>query len=185
MTKKENILEAGVQLLANNGIHATPMSAIAKSAQTGMGTIYNYFANKEILINAIYVDIKQKETDIFDPVDLKKTVQSQLEAYYLAVIKFYIANPSYYQFMEQLQGSPIITIESKEFGYQTIEPVIEILGLGQQQGVIKDIEQDELLQFLGGTILSFVKWYFTDTKPTKKKQSLDNQLKMVWDAIKK
>lgn len=183
MTKKENILEAGVTLLANNGIHATPMSAIAKSAKTGMGTIYNYFANKEILINAIYVDIKQKEAAIFAPTDLEQPVKTQFEIYYMAVIKFYIANPAYYQFMEQLQGSPMITMDSKNIGYQTIEPVIKTLQAGQQQRIIKAIELEELLQFLGGAILSFVKWYLSSTS-SKKQASLKNQLKMVWDAIK-
>jgi AcrR family transcriptional regulator len=183
MTKRENIVEAGLTLLANNGIHATPMSAIAKSAKTGMGTIYNYFANKEILINAIYVDIKQKEAAIFPQIDVKQPVKTQFESYYIAVVKFYISNPAYYKFMEQLQGSPIITMDSKKIGYQTIEPVIQTLQTGQEQRIIKTIELEELLQFLGGTILSFVKWYLTSTS-TKKQASLKNQLKMVWDAIK-
>jgi len=35
------------------------MSAIAKAANTGMGTIYNYFTTKEELINSIYLYIKR------------------------------------------------------------------------------------------------------------------------------
>ncbi|WMX15333.1 TetR/AcrR family transcriptional regulator [Aureispira sp. CCB-E] len=183
MTKKDNILNAGVQLLANNGIHATPMSAIAKSAKTGMGTIYNYFDNKEILINAIYVDIKEKEAAILAPVDVNAPIKTQFEAYYIAVVQFYIKNPAYYKFMEQLQGSPIITSESKNIGYQTIEPVVKTLQTGQQERIIKSIELEELLQFLGGSIFSFVKWYHTTTS-SQKNTSLKNQLQMVWDAIK-
>jgi AcrR family transcriptional regulator len=40
---------AAMKLLVDRGIQATPMSAIAKAAGTGMGTIYNYFATKEDL----------------------------------------------------------------------------------------------------------------------------------------
>ena len=56
MTKKENILSAALSLLTQKGVHNTPMSAIAKSAGTGMGTIYNYFPNKELLINEISLE---------------------------------------------------------------------------------------------------------------------------------
>ena len=45
-------------LLIENGVQGTPMSAIAKEANTGMGTIYNYFPTKEDLINSTYIYIK-------------------------------------------------------------------------------------------------------------------------------
>jgi AcrR family transcriptional regulator len=44
--KKEQIIKAAMKLLTERGVQATPMSAIAKAANTGMGTIYNYFATK-------------------------------------------------------------------------------------------------------------------------------------------
>jgi len=48
-------------LLIEHGVQGTPMSLVAKEANTGMGTIYNYFPAKEDLINAIYIYIKQDE----------------------------------------------------------------------------------------------------------------------------
>jgi TetR/AcrR family transcriptional regulator, repressor of fatR-cypB operon len=55
--KKLQIIHAAMKLLIANGVQATPMSAIAREANTGMGTIYNYYATKEELINAIYIFI--------------------------------------------------------------------------------------------------------------------------------
>ena len=65
VNKKEAITTAALRLLVSKGIRATPMSAIAKEAGTGMGTIYNYFPNKEMLVNALYVEVKQAEKIIF------------------------------------------------------------------------------------------------------------------------
>lgn len=182
MNKRDNIIEAALKLLVVNGIHATPMSAIAKAANTGMGTIYNYFANKELLINAIYIDIKKKEEAILSMPASNKTIKTQFEHYYLSIVTFYFKHPNYSQFMEQLSSSPIISEESKKEGYKSIEAVMQILKDGRKEGIIKDIDMEELLQFLGGTIFAHLRWL---NRKGAKKVSINNQLHLVWDAIKK
>ena len=65
MNKKESIILSALQLLTEKGVHNTPMSAIAKSSGTGMGTIYNYFPNKDALFNDIYSRIKNEAIEVF------------------------------------------------------------------------------------------------------------------------
>lgn len=181
--KKQQIKKAALRLLVEKGVHAAPMSAIATAAKTGMGTIYNHFENKEALINAIYVDIKQQEATILETLFHDEPVKSQFELYYKTAIDFFVRNPLYFQFMEQLQASPMITEETRAFGYKAIEPIIRLLKQGQTEGIIKDIAVNELLQFLGGTILSHLRWHFNqETKASA--QAIDNQLRLTWDAIK-
>ena len=174
-----------MKLLVANGVHATPMSAIAKAANTGMGTIYNYFSNKEILINAIYVHIKQQQEAKLVISASKKTIKSKFEQYYTLVLVSYLDHPDYFRFMDQLQGSPIITKESRDEGYRTINPILEVLKQGQKEKIIKNIELDELLQFLGGSILSYLRWIIDEKDGKMKKASFKNQLSLTWDAIKK
>lgn len=52
------------------------MSTIAKTAGTGMGTIYNCFPNKEILINEIYLSIKEKEKLVFIGFESEKPIKT-------------------------------------------------------------------------------------------------------------
>ncbi len=182
MSKKEAILEAALRLLTKNGVHATPMSAIAKEAGTGMGTIYNHFPNKNVLINALYVSIKNQEKTIFVAFNDQESLRTQFEEYYAKVIQFFIEHPEYFKFMEQLQASPIITIESKAKGFEAISIVLELIESGKKRRVIKNIETEELMQFIGGTILSYLRLYFQEDR--KGKLSLTNQLKMVWDGLK-
>lgn len=182
MNKKEAILSAAITLLTEKGVHNTPMSAIAKAAGTGMGTIYNYFPNKDILINTIYISIKHQEKELFSEFDATKSIKTQFETYYTAMIDFFIANPTYFKFMEQLQASPIITKESRNEGGKSITEVNKLLVKGQQDGIIKSINIDELLMFIGGSILSYLRWYFSQNHT--KKATLNNQLHMLWDAIK-
>ncbi|MBQ4912859.1 TetR/AcrR family transcriptional regulator [Maribacter sp. MMG018] len=181
MNKKESILLSALQLLVNNGVHNTPMSAIAKEAGTGMGTIYNYFKNKDELINELYLYIKEKEKTVFVPFDENEPVKTQFEQYYTNFLDFFIQNPTYYGLIVQLQASPIITKKSKEEGNKSAQPFIELLLHGQKNRIIKNIPADELIIFIGGAVLSYLRWYFDQNE---KRISISNQLQLVWDAIK-
>lgn len=158
------------------------MSAIAEAAGTGMGTIYNYFPNKEKLINEIFVGIKQEEKAVFPSFDSGKPIRTQFQHYLSAVIHFFIQHPLYFKFVEQLQASPIITEESKMEGMKSIAVVLELIDKGQEELIIKKINRIELLTFIGGAMLSYLRWHFDAT--SRNDSSLDNLNKMVWDAIK-
>lgn len=182
MSKREAILSSALQLLTEKGVHNTPMSAIAKAAGTGMGTIYNYFPNKEVLINEIYVSIKEKEKSAYLDFKADKPIRTQFEDYFTSIIDFFIDNPTYFEFMEQLQASPIITRESREEAAKSVDTVRQLLIKGKEERIIKDIETDELFLFIGGAVLSYLRYYFNQRET--KKVSLKNQKQMVWDAIK-
>lgn len=182
MNKKDKIVTAALELLTEKGVHNTPMSAIAKAAGTGMGTIYNYFPNKNLLINEIYVRIKKHEKSVFVDYKSEKPIKTQFENYFASIIEFFIKNPSFFKFMEQLQASPIITKDSKDEGKKTVEPVYLLLKRGQQERIIKNINIEEIMMFIGGAILSYLRWYFNQSK--REETALKNQVEMVWDAIK-
>lgn len=115
MDKKIQIIQAAMKLLAENGVQATPLSAIAKAANTGMGTIYNYFPTKEALINAIYLHIKGSEFNLLATAeDESKALKVRLFHFYSAFVEFYLKYPNSFAFMDQFHSSPIITEVTKE-----------------------------------------------------------------------
>ena len=77
--KREQIILAAMTLLIENGVQGTPMSAIAKEANTGMGTIYNYFPTKEDLINSTYIYIKQDELKSVAVPHVNEPIKKQFE----------------------------------------------------------------------------------------------------------
>jgi AcrR family transcriptional regulator len=52
--RRERILAAALTLFASRGYHATPVPDIAMDAGIATGTIYRYFATKELLLNAVF-----------------------------------------------------------------------------------------------------------------------------------
>lgn len=183
MDKREQIIQAALKLLIQNGVQGTPMSAIAKEANTGMGTIYNYFPTKEDLINAIYIYIKQDELKSVVGPYIQEPIKKQFEHFYKAMITYMIANPTHFWFMEQFNSSPIIKEETRAEGIKVFAGHTAVITQGQAQGIIKPIELEELLQFLHGGIKGFIRWILLSGRPLTA-ELLDNQLRISWDAIK-
>lgn len=48
--KREGLLRAALELVAEHGFHGAPIQRIPNHAGVGMGTVYRYFRNKNALI---------------------------------------------------------------------------------------------------------------------------------------
>lgn len=104
-TKK--ILDAALQLFANEGYHATSVSKIAKQAGVSKGLMYNYYHSKEDLLKAIiHQAIKQGEEAISELMQAK-TAQEKLE---------FIINYSFSWFTEHEQYAKMIMSLSIQIG---------------------------------------------------------------------
>ncbi len=181
--KKEKIIHGAMKLLIENGMQATPMSAIAKEAGTGMGTIYNYFATKEELVNSIFIFIKQDQIkNIMIPLT-DKDIKKQFNHYYRGIIQYLINHPSYFHYLDQFHSSPVLSIAVRDQGLKIITPIVDLIMEGQKQGLIKSIGIRELLEFLDGGLMGFVRWLLVDKKSLST-LLLDNQVLIAWDAIK-
>lgn len=56
LDKRDRILRATIELIAENGFNGSPTAQIAKMASVAEGTIYRYFENKDVLIQEAYKD---------------------------------------------------------------------------------------------------------------------------------
>ena len=183
MDKREKIIHSAMKLFIDHGVQGTPMSAIAKAADTGMGTIYNYFATKEELINAIYLYIKVDEAKGIGGSFKDEPVKRRFDHYFRTLVVYFATHPVKFAFMDQFHNSPILTPETRTEGYKTIEPLLETIRMGQEQGVLKQIDVWELLYFVNGGLMGFIRWILRDNiKLTQ--DLLENQLKIAWDAAK-
>jgi AcrR family transcriptional regulator len=61
--RREAILQAMLELVAERGFHDAPMSLVAKRASTSAGIIYHYFPSKDELIRALYLHVKGKMSE--------------------------------------------------------------------------------------------------------------------------
>ncbi len=184
MDKKERILKAARRLFVERGLQATPMSSVAKTAGTGMGTIYNYFESKEELVNAIYLHIKAEEHEfIFHDFDPQAPIRTQFEHIYGRLIKYFFVHPYSFRFLDQFAPSPVIREEVREQGYAYFEQMMAMYRRGQEMRIIKAAPTDQLNGFVYGGISTFLRPNVEAARPLNEAM-LQQQLQIAWDAVK-
>lgn len=90
MTEKQNkILQAALELFAEEGFKATSTSKIAKKAGVSEGLIFRHFGNKEGLLTAIFKEAEQKLhivfADIIFETNPKKLIEKTISISSIAI----------------------------------------------------------------------------------------------------
>lgn len=105
--KRETILQAALDLIAERGFHGAPMSAVAQRANVSAGIIYHYFTSKDDLIHALYREVEAKMSRALlagQPQSLP--VAQAFQRIWLNAYQFYRSYPQEARFLEQYKHSP-------------------------------------------------------------------------------
>lgn len=147
-----------MELIAENGLHATPMSQISKRSKVSAGTIYHYFSNKDELINNLYLDLKKEMFDAaFRGYNLQTSYQARFLLIWRNTFNFLISRPMHLSFIEQCAISPLISPEVKEITNRYLATSLGFITEGIESGHLKKIDDRLILSLMYGSILSTVK----------------------------
>lgn len=183
-TKRSDILNATLKLLVQHDLDHTSMDMIAKEAQVGMGTIYNYFASKEELVNALYSELKLKVGKaVMEGHSSDTPLREQFFLIWRNICYFYLEHPETYLFLERYAYSPIITGESKSLGDQFWEEPMKIIEQARQHQILKDLPLNMLIVIAASPIYTVVREHILGNFRLTKQQ-IETSITACWDAIK-
>ncbi|PLX89013.1 MAG: TetR family transcriptional regulator [Desulfuromonas sp.] len=182
--KREAIMQAAMELIAEQGFHGTPTSQIADRAGTGVGTIYRYFKDKDELIEAIH----KKNHAIFvstftEHYDANLPIRENYLRIFTALTKLFVAKPYEIRFMEQFYNSPYGVAKKRAEETECEKPLFTFFAQGQQQQVIKNLSLEILLSLSLGSILFLVRDHHNGFL-TLGDESIAAVVQANWDAIK-
>lgn len=107
LEKRDEIVRAALELIAEHGFHGAPMAMIADKAGVGAGTIYRYFENKDVLIAELYRDLEERIFPaIQDGYPQQKTIRERFLHLGTALLRYFIENPLDFRYLEQFHNSP-------------------------------------------------------------------------------
>ncbi len=183
--KKSVVFEATLKLIAEQGFQGAPMSQIAQEANIGVGSIYRYFANKDDLVNALYLDVKTRLSGyILQGYRPEASVEECFRHIFGRVVRYCVKNPAELSFAEQYENSPAITQSTREEGSRISAPVNTLFKQAVAQGLVKNLPLEMLGALIYGAVISLAKLYLSgNVKITE--TSLNAGLDAVWDMIKR
>jgi len=105
--KRDEIVRAALELIAEHGFHGAPIATIADRARVGAGTIYRYFENKDQLIAELYRELEGKiYAKILKGYSPDQPVRQRFLHLGTALLWYFIENPLDFRYLEQFHNSP-------------------------------------------------------------------------------
>ena len=138
--KRRALVQATIELVNNNGFHATPMSKIAKMANVSPATIYLFFENKQDLVNKTYIEVKESYTDYaFATYNGDMEIESGFELIWKRIADFKLKECENAMFLAQCDNTPMIDENSRQKGIKHLQPLLDLWDHGKKEGIIKPI----------------------------------------------
>ena len=189
-SKRNDVIQAALGIIAEKGFHNAPTSLIAERANVGMGTIYRYFKSKDVLIHAIYSErletIKEFLLADYDPTRSLKQRYIQLCSKFLE----YLSNsPVDLAFFEQYRNSPYSLMQQEENiqGFMQGEnpehyPLLKLFSEGQDLKVIKNLKLSLLVELTTNNIFALARHLQSEEQELTEIE-INLYYEACWDAV--
>ena len=173
-----------MELISEHGFHATPMSMIAKQAGVAAGTIYNYFPSKEVLINQLYAEIRQKVDLALQQGEEKgKNLRERFFSFYHQLFQCYTGNPEEFMFLEQYTNSPFISQFGEGESRQFPQAVVDFLKDGMEVGILRSMEIGLMTAIVHGQVVATAKLQLSGSLEITEER-LAKATQSCWDSVK-
>jgi len=186
--KRQDILIAALELITEHGFHGAPVSAIAERASVGAGTIYRYFANKDILINELFQELHNKIcTRLLEGYEVGTPFRERFLYLSTKLLQYFITNPQEFRYLEQYHNSPygVAYRRDKFFGNGGERAPFRLLfeeGVSQQ--VMKDLPLVVLFALAFGPLLAVARDHILGFVVLED-PLLVQTMEACWDSIKR
>ncbi|MDT8900189.1 TetR/AcrR family transcriptional regulator [Anaeroselena agilis] len=141
-SKRQQILEAAYAVFSRKGYHRATVDEIIALADTGKGTVYNYFNNKEQLFYTLIRERSQPfETALEQVADADQPVLDKLQAMVRLFLRFYLDNAALWRVMMHeirgfgSDGLSYVKAETRDKYREGFSRTIGMLGRVLQEGI--------------------------------------------------
>lgn len=157
MGKREDILNATLDLISEEGLQAVSFAKILKRANVGSGTVYNYFKNKEEIVSAIFIQVSEHlNTAALQGYDPAQSVHDCFCRILTNMANFAKDNPKDLWFLENFSHSPAIPEEIRSRDNDSFDECIRLIRRGQEQGIIRAVNPLLLVQMTAQMVIAAV-----------------------------
>lgn len=185
--KRDLIIQAALELVAEQGFHGAPMAMIADKAGVGAGTIYRYFENKDDLIRGIYGIVEHRVVmAITEGYPEKGPVRERFMHIGTVLVKYLIDSPLDLRFVEQFHNSPYGVDHRREkiFGKRDKDLICELFEEAIQQQIFKDLELSILFALFFGPLVDVCRDHILGFVNLNDRV-IEQTVGACWDAVRR
>ena len=127
--KRRKLLDAALKTFAKLGYHGTSVPDVANAAKVATGSVYNYFTDKNDLVNQVYRDAKQQlKSALLDGLAAPNLAEPNAGEQWFAEVwrrlsVFAIAEPDAFRFLEMQDHVEYLDAESRALELSVLGPL--------------------------------------------------------------
>ncbi len=183
MSKRDDILAATLDLITEEGLQSITFSKLFQRANVGSGTVYNYFANKEELVGALYLrTINHFSDSMLKEYDRTESIYSCFQRLLKNMATFAQVYQKEQWFLENYSHSPFISEEIRNREIPAMKECMLLIERGMEQGMIRSVNPLMCVQMISGMLLSAVQGALLGKYPMDEK-AFDQVIEICWRAV--
>lgn len=127
--RRQRLLDAALTLFAHRGYHGTSVPDVAKAAKVATGSVYNYFTDKNDLVNQVYREAKRHlKSTLLDGLAEPNLEEPDAGERWFAELwrrlsAFAIAEPDAFRFLEMQDHVEYLDDESRALELSVLGPL--------------------------------------------------------------
>jgi len=178
-TRRLEILKAAERIFARNGFHNSTVAEIAKESEFAIGTLYQFFSNKEELYYTMMIEkFDLLHTTLEGKIGTSKSFSAKLNCLVDVILSFIENNVDFFKIFTWELNVLIASLEhnlkeqlfAKHFAY--IEIISNVVKEGMHEGTLMESNPDDLSAALIGmmNVFSF-NWILNKQQESLKEKS--------------
>ncbi|MCL1631474.1 TetR/AcrR family transcriptional regulator [Sporolactobacillus sp. CPB3-1] len=176
----ERLFTETLRLISEQGFYGTPMSQIAKCTGISIGSIYNQFENKEVLLNELYKKIKiDFANHVFEHLHAHDPIEKQLKDMLTQIFYYYLEHRQALNFIEQYENSPLIRPQTQQDLQPHVQRIVQTFKQGMQEHKIKELPAESLIALCFGAVSSLAKLYVRKAAQQIRPEEIDTLIDAV------
>ena len=178
--KRSMILDAAITVFAERGVWSTPTSAISRVAGVAEGTLFNYFATKDVLVNELYRALKLELADVLlSGFPREADTRDKFFHVWSRYVRWGVGNPAKLKVMTQLGVSEQISAESRALGYAPLALLEQEGKAAIEQGIFGAYP----LPFIAATLNTLAEMTMGFVTPSDDIDYLEAGFEVFWQGV--
>jgi AcrR family transcriptional regulator len=119
--KRKAILDAALRVIADRGVAHAPTSAISRAAGVAEGSLFTYFANKDELLNELYLELRRDFDTALDGYPVQADTKTRLRYVWDTFLNLAISQPARLTVLRQIRSTGKLLKANEQPGTMVIE----------------------------------------------------------------
>lgn len=182
--KRRQILDAALALCAEDGLQGAATARIARAAGVANGTLFHHFPSKELLIQQLYQDVKQRLGAAISEADPALPLKEQARHYWCQAMGWMQDNPNELKFVLGFFHSLLL---ARSLRSQILRDTLRFLPLllaqGQVSGELMSAPEALMLEVCQSQFLACASLFVDEPKLGQDPHWQASAFALFWSAI--